>query len=104
MQVAGLARRVHDSSLLQETFEKIVASTPALVGPKMMLDRRVPTRWNSDFVCLQAHVHFKTAVRMLTTDSELSAYALSSKQWELAKQLVEVLSARSSLSPQLCML
>jgi hypothetical protein len=92
-----LARRVHDSSPFQEKFDKIVASIPDLVSSKTTLDRRVPTRWNSDFTCLRAHVQFRTAVRMLTTDSELSAYALSEEQWKLAQQLIDILIVTPNL-------
>lgn len=59
-------------------------------GQKVALDRRVPTRWNSDLACLAAHVKFETPVKQLTSDG-LSEYALSDAQWKLAKQLCEVL-------------
>ncbi|KAK6992134.1 ribonuclease H-like domain-containing protein, partial [Favolaschia claudopus] len=88
-KVAGLARRVHDSSTLQEKFEKLVQANDSASG-KVALDRRVPTRWNSDLVCLAAHIQFETPVKQLTSDG-LSEYALTPKQWALAKELCEVL-------------
>lgn len=93
-QVAGLARRVHDSPTLQEKFEKLVdAQTDFDSGQKRTLTRRVPTRWNSDLACLSAHIAFETPVKQLTSDSsnKLKQYALTEDQWKLAKQLSEVL-------------
>ncbi|KAJ7723017.1 hypothetical protein DFH07DRAFT_932289 [Mycena maculata] len=86
-KVAGLARRVHDSPTLQEKFEKLVEANS---GQKAALDRRVPTRWNSDLVCLASHVHFDRPVKQLTQDNP-EEYALTPEQWRLAKQLVEAL-------------
>ena len=99
-QVAGLARRVHDSPTLQEKFEKLVdAQTDLNVDPgqKRTLTRRVPTRWNSDLACLAAHIVFETPVKQLTSDSsnKLKQYALTEEQWKLAKQLSEVLEVGS---------
>ncbi|KAJ7841983.1 hypothetical protein B0H13DRAFT_1648942 [Mycena leptocephala] len=88
-KVAGLARRVHDSATLQNKFEKLIAAN-ASAGQKVALDRRVPTRWNSDLACLAAHVQFEIPVKQLTCDG-LTEYALSESQWKLAKQLCEVL-------------
>ncbi|KAJ6555813.1 hypothetical protein B0H19DRAFT_862980, partial [Mycena capillaripes] len=88
-KVAGLARRVHDSATLQSKFEKLVAANMD-AGQKVALDRRVPTRWNSDLACLAAHVQFEIPVKQLTSDG-LEEYALTPAQWELAKQLCEVL-------------
>lgn len=60
---------------------------------KTTLDRRVPTRWNSDFACLVAHVFFKTPVQLLTSNTalDLEPYKLSDSQWSLAETLSEVL-------------
>lgn len=78
---------------MQSRFERLVDADNDLTGQKKSLDRRVPTRWNADFACLAAHVHFETPVKQLTSDSKngLTAYALTNNQWETAKQLVEVL-------------
>jgi hypothetical protein len=54
----------------------------------------VPTRWNSDYQCLAAHVHFEKVVRMLTADPLLASYALTGEQWELAHKLLEVLEVK----------
>jgi len=93
LQVAGLARRVHDVSSLKEKFDKLVQDDKQLDGDKRMLDRRVTTRWNTDLQCLDAHVYFKNSVQQLTAvaANKLQAYRLSDKQWELAELLVEVL-------------
>lgn len=91
-QVAGLARRVHDSGTLQGKFDKYVEASE-MQGHKTALDRRVPTRWNSDFACLAAHVYFEQPVKLLTSDErlDLKEYALTPDQWALAKELVDVL-------------
>lgn len=89
----GLARRVHDSATLKEKFDKLVQEDDEPVGNKKSLDRQVPTRWNSDLTCLEAHIYFKNAIQQLTgvATNKLQAYRLSDKQWELADDLVEVL-------------
>lgn len=50
----------------------------------------MPTRWNSDFACLSAHVVFEVPVRQLTSDpaNNLKDYELTADQWTLAKELV----------------
>lgn len=83
---------------MHEKFERLVeAAIPG--SSKKTLDRRVPTRWNSDFTCLQAHVHFAEAVRNLTNDAKLGAFALTESQWALAKQLVNVLEVHTHCLP-----
>lgn len=102
-QVAGLARRVHDSAVLREKFDTIVAELPAVsasagaaqAGDRRTLTRRVATRWNSDLACLSAHIHFKDAVQeLILQDPSLSQYSLNDAQWSLATQLEDVLKAR----------
>jgi hypothetical protein len=92
-QVAGLARRVHDSATLKEKFDKLVQEDDELEGSKKALDHRVTTWWNSDLTCLEAHVHFKNVIQQLTgvATNKLQAYRLSNQQWGLADDLIEVL-------------
>jgi hypothetical protein len=92
-KVAGLARRVHDSATLQEKLEKLIAVQPKPSGQKRTLTRHVPTRWNSDLACLASHVELETPVKQLTSDTsnQLGKYALNRQQWNLAKELTEVL-------------
>lgn len=89
--MAGLARKVHDSTTLQEEFEKTVIYKRGEDSQKRRLDRRVPTRWNSDFACLHTHLHFKEEVQLFTTQNNLLDYALTPAQWKLADHLVPVL-------------
>jgi hypothetical protein len=89
--VAGLARKVHDSTTLQEQFEKTVVYKRGEDSQKRHLDRRVPTRWNSDFACLSTHLYFKEEVQLFTMQKNLPDYALTSAQWKLAEHLVPVL-------------
>jgi hypothetical protein len=93
IQVAGLARHVHDGATLKEKFDRLVQDDDKLEGSKKALDCQVPTWWNSDLNCLEAHVHFKNVIQQLTgvATNKLQAYQLSVEQWELADDLIEVL-------------
>lgn len=90
--MAGLARRVHDTTILKDKFDKLVQEDHD-VDSRSALTRRVPTRWNSDFACLDAHVDFKNVIQQLTGVAayKLSAYRLTDNQWSLADDLVEIL-------------
>ncbi|KIO18119.1 hypothetical protein M407DRAFT_48995, partial [Tulasnella calospora MUT 4182] len=96
-KVAGLARKVHDSTTIGERFQLYVrqdrqVDPQSLPGHKTTLDRRVPTRWNSDLAAVRAHVFFERQVRRLTaSDEALQQFALSDDQWKLAKELADVL-------------
>ncbi|GBE85912.1 hypothetical protein SCP_0804360 [Sparassis crispa] len=94
LKVAGLAKRVHDSpGTLGEKFKIAIQLDDQLTGEKTTLDHRVPTRWNSDFYCLEAHIYFKVAVQALTSTAvnNLKAFRLMENQWALAERLVTVL-------------
>lgn len=92
-QVAGLAKRLHDNANLQAAFERIVAIEGGGPSQKKTLDRRVPTRWNSDFACLKTHMLFEKEIKLFTSQEAngLQIYALTVTQWKLAKQLIPVL-------------
>lgn len=91
LQVAGLARRVHDSSTLQAKFEVLVGADSQMKA----LIRRVVTCWNTDFDCLQSHITLKHAVNMLIiVDPSLKKYQLDEKQWELAHALADQLQVQ----------
>ncbi|KAG2336199.1 hypothetical protein BDR05DRAFT_897048 [Suillus weaverae] len=98
-KIAGLARKLHDNATLQEKFEKIVVFKRGEDTHKRRLDRRVPTRWNSDFACLSAHLFFKDEVKIFTTsENKMSDYALTELQWGLAEHLVPVLELFNDLT------
>lgn len=65
-----------------------------LDGEKRALDRRVPTRWNSELDCVEAHLHFRPVIESLTlpTTNGLAGYRLSSVQWELAEDVADILT------------
>ncbi|KAF9524138.1 hypothetical protein CPB83DRAFT_727737, partial [Crepidotus variabilis] len=92
-RMAGLARRVHDNTTLKERFVSLVKKNDDLQGTQRTLTRRVPTRWNSDFNCLNSHFHFRDVVEALTSTSSLGlrAYHLSDDQWLMAEDVCEVL-------------
>lgn len=97
-QVSGLARRVNDStSILRPEFERLVASTPDLLTDKTTLSRRVATRWNSEFACVDDHLLLRKPVEQLTGQSnlKLSSYRLSQNQWPLTKELRNLLKVSS---------
>jgi hypothetical protein len=100
-QVSGLARRVHDNSTLKEKFDTLVQNDNDLTGDKTALDRRVPTRWNADLTCLNAHLHFKSPIEQLTgaAINKLKAYRLSDEQWDLATTLSAILEVLAIISP-----
>jgi len=79
---------------LKEDFDRLVEQNSSRDGFKHVLERRVPTRWNSDFTCLKSHLHFRYEVEQLTGASrnKLSAYRLTPSQWDLAIDLVEALA------------
>ena len=91
--MAGLARRVHNNSTLKEKFDTLVSNDKDLPGDKTALDRRVPTQWNSDLTCLDAHLYFRSPVEQLTgaAINKLQAYRLSEEQWNLAETLSAIL-------------
>jgi len=64
-----------------------------IADSRRTLARRVPTRWNSDFDCLDAHIFFKDIVQAMTgvRANKLTAYHLTDEQWELSDEILEVL-------------
>ncbi|KAJ2928986.1 hypothetical protein H1R20_g8111, partial [Candolleomyces eurysporus] len=90
-RVSGFARRINDSPTLKESFDQLVKIDPNLAGTTQRLARRVPTRWNSDLACLCSHLVFKQVVVSMTGRSELSSYHLSPLQWDLLRDLIDVL-------------
>ncbi|KIJ06128.1 hypothetical protein PAXINDRAFT_92474, partial [Paxillus involutus ATCC 200175] len=93
-KVAGLAKKVHDSTTVGEQFSRLRIANQHLLSPgnKETLDRRVPTRWNSDLACLDAHLHFRPVVEQLTGAQEMKSFRLTEHQWPLATTLAAVLS------------
>lgn len=58
-----------------------------------MLDRRVATRWNSDFNCLKAHHTLRGPVEQLLNqfDLDLEDYQLDIKEWDTVEAMMDVL-------------
>jgi hypothetical protein len=81
-QVAGLAQHVHDSSTLKEKFDTLVSNDKDLPGDKIALDRRVPTRWNSDLTCLMltytSEVLLNNSLGLLSISYKLTDFQKSS--------------------------
>ncbi|KAF8225191.1 hypothetical protein L208DRAFT_1506867 [Tricholoma matsutake] len=75
--------------LFPHKFDILVTNDKDLSGNKDTLDRQVPTQWNSDLTCLDAHLYFRSPVEQLTgaAINKLQAYRLSEDQWDLAETL-----------------
>ncbi|KAF7319813.1 Dimer-Tnp-hAT domain-containing protein [Mycena kentingensis (nom. inval.)] len=111
-KVAGLARRVHDTTILQEAFAALVEAdnkhkakenAEALAAKKeapheipeqkSTLGRRMPTRWNTDLDCLTDYADFKDPVTELCSSPryKLGKYLLDTKQFALVDQMIPAL-------------
>ena len=98
--MAGLAKKVHDSGTLKTKFERLLSAHEELSkADKCSLDRCVPTRWNSESDCLEAHLYFRPIVEALTipTENGLRAYKLTPMQWSLAMDVGDVLEVSNIL-------
>lgn len=64
-----------------------------LEGNQWTLTEHVPTGWDSDYDCLDSHIHFKFQTQYLTGGSrfDLSEFALTDHQWRLASKMSTVL-------------
>ncbi|KAH8105595.1 hypothetical protein DFH11DRAFT_1691980 [Phellopilus nigrolimitatus] len=93
-KVAGLAKKVHDSGTLKEKFDNLVEANREFTGHKRALDRRVLTRWNSEFACIEAHFFFRTVIEQLTgtAANKLQSFRLNDRQWFIAQHLCDVLA------------
>ncbi|KAH8116611.1 hypothetical protein DFH11DRAFT_1506311 [Phellopilus nigrolimitatus] len=93
-KVAGLAKKVHDSGTLKEKFDNLVEANREFTGHKRALDRRVSTRWNSEFACIEAHFFFRTVIEQLTgtAANKLQSFRLNDRQWIIAQHLCDVLA------------
>ncbi|QRV82979.1 AC transposase [Ceratobasidium sp. AG-Ba] len=90
-KVAGLARRVHASTHIRERFEQLAAKNTS--GEQRILTERVDTRWDTEYDCLESHIHFKVEAQLLTGDSslKLKSYTLNESQYDLADEMLTVL-------------
>ena len=79
---------------MKAKFERLLSAHEELSeGEKHALNRRVPTRWNSESDCLEAHIYFRPIVEAITvpTENGLRAYKLTPTQWTLAEDVADVL-------------
>ncbi|KAH8108920.1 hypothetical protein DFH11DRAFT_1818298 [Phellopilus nigrolimitatus] len=93
-KISGLAKKVHDSGTLKERFDNLVEANREFSGHKRTLDRRVSTRWKSEFACIEAHFFFRTVIEQLTgtAANKLQSFRLNDRQWFLAQHLCDVLA------------
>ncbi|QRV99835.1 AC transposase [Ceratobasidium sp. AG-Ba] len=90
-KVAGLVRRVHASTHLRERFEQLATKNTS--SEQRILTKRVDTRWDTEYDCLESHIHFKVEAQLLTGDSslKLKSYSLNEAQYSLADEMLAVL-------------
>jgi hypothetical protein len=94
--VAGLA---NDSGTLKTKFERLLSAHKELSkADKRSLDWHVPTQWNLESNCLEAHLYFRPIVEALTipTENGLRAYKLTPTQWSLAMDVGDVLEVSNT--------
>jgi hypothetical protein len=99
LQIAGLARKIHDNNTLGEQFTVLAVASKDVIGNQHALVRRVPTRWNSEKDCIDSHVNLRPVVESITGNSanKLGAFKLSEEQWKLTLELKDVLIVSASL-------
>ncbi|EUC66606.1 HAT family dimerization protein, partial [Rhizoctonia solani AG-3 Rhs1AP] len=89
-----LAKKVHESPQLKHELNACIERVAhQLSTNRRSLARRVATRWNSDYDCLQSCIDLRICVEMLIEDSVngLDTFRFSEYQWEMMEQLVRVL-------------
>ena len=84
---------------LKTKFECLLSAHKELLkANKHSLDWYVPTRWNSESDCLEAHLYFQPIVKTLTipTENGLRAYKLTPMQWSLVMDVSDVLEVSNT--------
>jgi hypothetical protein len=61
----------------------LATASKEVTGNQTSLVCRVPTHWNSEKDCIDAHCHLKPIVLLITGDPKLKAFKLSDEQWAL---------------------
>ena len=76
----------------------LATASKEVTGNQTSLVCRVPTHWNSEKDCIDAHCHLKPIVLLITGDPKLKAFKLLDEQWALAEELRDVLNVCCMLS------
>ncbi|QRV90399.1 hAT family dimerization protein [Ceratobasidium sp. AG-Ba] len=83
-KVAGLARRVDESTSLTISFHEAISLFPILKeSGRKALSRRVPTRWGSDRHALDDHIHFRQPIQWLTAQPDLKLQRFTLEVFEV---------------------
>jgi len=57
-----------------------------------MMPRDVATRWNSTYNMLVFALEYRKAIDEISVDRDMRKYELSEDEWDLARQLCDVLA------------
>ena len=96
-----LAKRIFHSPLLREDLS--MCCTRMKVEPKL-IQRSVPTRWNSVDEMIESALHLRSALdRLVEMDrhntvakTRLRKLKIMAKEWEVLSQLTQIISVRNS--------
>jgi len=66
-----------------------------------MMPRDVATRWNSTYNMLVFALEYREAIDNISGDRDMRKYELSEGEWELVRQLCDVLGVRRAASSYL---
>ncbi|KAG8684380.1 hypothetical protein FRC11_012190, partial [Ceratobasidium sp. 423] len=93
-KISGLANRTKNLPIVQHKFEQYMAGIHSQSNsPHPALPCSIPTRWNTELMCIRGHFEKHVAVKQLTADHDLllRGYQLTDSQWDLSKQLISEL-------------
>nr|GAT43270.1 predicted protein [Mycena chlorophos] len=92
-QVAGLSRRIHDSSPIKHAFGLYVSADATIQGQTTTIARRCASRWDSNHDMLATLLILEQPARKLLNDKafNLKAYKLAEKQWSLGREVCDLL-------------
>ncbi|KEP46987.1 hAT family dimerization protein [Rhizoctonia solani 123E] len=93
-KAAKISRMVHEKPELKHKLDQLIdGAFSSLKTARRTLARRVATRWNSDFECLESHRDLRICIEGLIGDpsNNLEHLRLGDYEWLLLNQVVRVL-------------
>lgn len=104
LQLRKLAFKiVHSTTKLLPAWKELLGE---LGQPVVLIPRDVRTRWNSTFEMLDSCLKHKKALTQLCSDKSngLRSFEVSEREWEIAKQLRNMLKVRRHVASEPCFL